>query len=137
MAGRSKVVGGKYNALPAGIGRDLYMFGAIAADVTQSRASLPSEGTLYGASYCLSYSKTFDEYDSQVTFAGYRFSERDFMSMSEYPDTRYGCGTVHSPKEKYTVSFSQRFRDIGLSAYLNYSHQTYRWILQHTQTTRI
>lgn len=119
------VVGGKYNALSAGIGRDLYMFGAIAADVTQSRASLPSEGTLSGTSYRLSYSKTFDEYDSQVTFAGYRFSERDFMSMSEYLDTRYGRGTVHSPKEKYTVSFNQRFRDIGLSAYLDYSHQTY------------
>ena len=73
----------------------------------------------------MSYSKTFDEYDSQVTFAGYRFSERDFMSMSEYLDARYGNGTSHSPKEKYTVSFNKRFRDLGLSTYINYSHQTY------------
>ncbi|MDR2263910.1 MAG: outer membrane usher protein [Enterobacter asburiae] len=119
------VIGGDYNALSAGIGRDLFILGALAFDVTQSRASLPSEGTLSGTSYRVSYSKTFDEYDSQVTFAGYRFSERDFMSMSEYLDTRYGSGTSHSPKEKYTVSFNKRFRDLGLSTYLNYSHQTY------------
>lgn len=119
------VIGGDYNALSLGVGRDLYLLGALAFDVTQSRASLPSEGTLSGTSYRVSYSKTFDEYDSQVTFAGYRFSERDFMSMSEYLDTRYGSGTSHSPKEKYTVSFNKRFRDLGLSAYINYSHQTY------------
>ncbi|MEO3992297.1 outer membrane usher protein [Pseudocitrobacter cyperus] len=119
------IIGGDYNALSVGVGRDLYLLGAIAADVTQSRATLPSEGVQTGTSYRVSYSKTFDEYDSQVTFAGYRFSERDFMSMSEYLDARYGSGTTHSPKEKYTVSFNQRFRDLGLTAYLNYSHQTY------------
>lgn len=119
------VLGGHYNALSLGIGRDLYLFGAMAFDVTQSRADLPSEGTLSGTSYRVSYSKTFDEYDSQVTFAGYRFSEHDFMSMSEYLDARYGSGTAHSPKEKYTVSFNKSFRDLGLTTYLNYSHQTY------------
>ncbi|PKA29067.1 PapC/FimD family outer membrane usher protein [Cedecea lapagei] len=119
------VVGGDYNALSAGVGRDLYLLGALAADITQSRASLPSEGTLSGTSYRVSYSKTFDEYDSQVTFAGYRFSERDFMNMSEYLDARYGSGASHSPKEKYTLSFNKRFRELGLSTYLNYSHQTY------------
>lgn len=119
------VLGGDYNALSIGTGRDLYLLGALAFDVTQSRAALPSDGTLSGTSYRVSYSKTFDEYDSQVTFAGYRFSERDFMSMSEYLDARYGNGTSHSPKEKYTVSFNKRFRDLGLSTYINYSHQTY------------
>lgn len=119
------VIGGDYNALSAGIGRDLYLLGALAFDITQSRASLPEEGTLSGTSYRVSYSKTFDEYDSQVTFAGYRFSEQDFMSMSEFLDTRYGSGAARSSKEKYTVSFNKRFRDLGLSTYLNYSHQTY------------
>ena len=119
------VFGGDYNALSIGSGRDLYLLGALSFDITQSRAALPAEGTLSGTSYRVSYSKTFDEYDSQVTFAGYRFSERDFMSMSEYLDARYGNGTSHSPKEKYTVSFNKRFRDLGLSTYINYSHQTY------------
>ncbi len=121
------VAGGDYNALAVGIGRDLMMFGALSFDVTQSRARLPQleYGTLSGGSYRLSYSKNFDEYDSQVTFAGYRFSERNYMSMSEYLDVRtYGTRNQNS-KEMYTVSFSQHFRDLGLSAYLNYNHQTY------------
>ncbi|WP_419246851.1 outer membrane usher protein [Serratia sp. NFX21] len=121
------VAGGDYNALAVGIGRDLMMFGALSFDVTQSRARLPQleDGTLTGGSYRLSYSKNFDEYDSQVTFAGYRFSERNYMSMSEYLDARtYGMRNQNS-KEMYTISLSQHFRDLGLSAYLNYNHQTY------------
>ncbi|WP_439090265.1 outer membrane usher protein [Serratia bockelmannii] len=121
------VVGDDYNALAVGIGRDLMMFGALSFDVTQSRARLSQleDGTLTGGSYRLSYSKNFDEYDSQVTFAGYRFSERGYMSMSEYLDARtYGTRNQNS-KEMYTISISQHFRDLGLSAYLNYNHQTY------------
>ncbi|HHQ4314600.1 TPA: fimbria/pilus outer membrane usher protein, partial [Serratia fonticola] len=83
------------------------------------------DSTLTGGSYRLSYSKNFDEYDSQVTFAGYRFSERDYMSMSEYLDARTYGTRNQSSKEMYTISVSQHFRDLGLSAYLNYNHQTY------------
>lgn len=118
--------GGDYNAASLGIGRDLMALGALSFDATQSRARLPQQdGALSGGSYRLSYSKTFDETDSQVTFAGYRFSEQDFMSMSEYLDARYYGGRVGNNKEMYTITFNQQFRDIGLSLYLNYDHQTY------------
>ncbi|BEO22615.1 outer membrane usher protein [Serratia nevei] len=120
------LLGGDYNAASLGIGRDLMMLGALSFDATQSRARLPQrDGTLSGGSYRLSYSKRFDDYDSQVTFAGYRFSERDFMSMSEYLDARRQDYRVGNNKEMYTVTFNQQFRDIGLSLYLNYDHQTY------------
>jgi outer membrane usher protein FimD/PapC len=121
------VAGGDYNALAVGVGRDLMMFGALSLDVTQSRARLPQleERMLSGGSYRLSYSKNFDEYDSQVTFAGYRFSERNYMSMSEYLDARTYGERRQNSKEMYTVSYNQHFRDLGLSAYLNYNHQTY------------
>ncbi|QNQ55439.1 outer membrane usher protein [Serratia liquefaciens] len=120
------LLGGDYNALSLGIGRDLMALGALSLDATQSRARLPQEdGTLSGGSYRLSYSKNFEEYDSQVTFAGYRFSEQDFMSMSEYLDARdYGTRTGNG-KEMYTVTLNKHFRDMGLSAYLNYSHETF------------
>ncbi|QJU38085.1 outer membrane usher protein [Serratia marcescens] len=118
--------GGDYNAASLGIGRDLMVLGALSFDVTQSRARLPQEdSTLSGGSYRLSYSKNFDEYDSQVTFAGYRFSERDFMNMSEYLDARYYGNRNGSGKEMYTITFNKHFRDWGLSSYLNYSHETY------------
>ncbi|EPP8560691.1 outer membrane usher protein [Serratia marcescens] len=120
------LAGGDYNALSLGIGRDLMVLGALSFDATQSRARLPQEdGTLSGGSYRLSYSKNFDEYDSQVTFAGYRFSEQDFMSMSEYLDARYYGTRTGNGKEMYTITFNKHFRDWGLSTYLNYSHETY------------
>ncbi|MFI8416176.1 outer membrane usher protein [Serratia sp. NPDC078593] len=120
------LAGGDYNALSLGIGRDLMMFGALSFDATQSRARLPhQDGTLSGGSYRLSYSKDFDEYDSQVTFAGYRFSEQDFMSMTEYLDARNDGVRSGSGKEMYTITVNKHFRDWGLSSYLNYSHETY------------
>ncbi|WP_273875672.1 fimbria/pilus outer membrane usher protein, partial [Serratia marcescens] len=120
------LLGGDYNALALGIGRDLMLLGALSFDVTQSRAKLPQEAeTLSGGSYPVSYSKTFDELDSQVTFAGYRFSEQNFMSMSEYLDAREYGRRFGNSKEMYTISYNQQLRDLGLSAYLNYNHQTY------------
>ncbi|MEG5552308.1 outer membrane usher protein [Enterobacter wuhouensis] len=120
------LAGGDYNALSMGIGRDLLIFGALSFDVTQSRAHIPQEdSTLNGGSYRLSYSKNFDEYDSQVSFAGYRFSEKEFMSMSQYLDARYHGSADGNGKEMYTATFSKSFRDWNLSAYLNYSHETY------------
>lgn len=119
------VAGGDYNALALGMGRDLMMFGALSFDATQSRANLPQQGTLSGGSYRLSYSKRFDDYDSQVTFAGYRFSQRNYMSMGEYLDARSDGSRTNSSKEMYTITFNQQFRDLGVSAYLNYNHQTY------------
>lgn len=118
--------GGDYNAASLGIGRDLMALGALSFDATQSRARLPQQdGTLSGGSYRLSYSKSFDELDSQVTFAGYRFSEQNFMSMSEYLDARYQGRRTGNNKEMYTITFNQQFRDAGVSLYLNYDHQTY------------
>ena len=118
--------GGDYNAASLGIGRDLMVLGALSFDATQSRARLPQQdGTLSGGSYRLSYSKNFDELDSQVTFAGYRFSEQDFMSMSEYLDARYEGRRMGNSKEMYTITFNKQFRDAGVSLYMNYDHQTY------------
>ncbi|WP_199063788.1 outer membrane usher protein [Serratia sp. ASV30] len=120
------VVGVDYNALAVGTGRDLMVLGALSFDITQSRAVLPqSDNVLSGGTYRLSYSKRFDDYDSQVTFAGYRFSQQNYMSMSEYLDARtYGTRSLNS-KEMYTITFNKQFKELNLSAYLDYSHQTY------------
>lgn len=115
-----------YNALSIGVGRDLMAFGAVSTDVTQSKAKFPDQDTLSGRSYRVSYSKRFDEYDSQVTFAGYRFSERNFMNMSQYLDRRYGeSDGGGNGKELYTITLNKQFQELNLSAYINYSHQTY------------
>ncbi|HCQ0107900.1 outer membrane usher protein [Citrobacter braakii] len=117
---------GDYTSLALGAGRDLMAFGALSFDITQSRAVVPEVGTKQGGSYRLSYSKRFDETDSKVTFAGYRFSERDFMNVNQYLNAKHqGFKHVSSSKQLYTISFSQQLRDWHTSLYLNYSHQTY------------
>ncbi len=114
-----------YNSLAVGVGRDLYQFGAISADITQSMAHLPDGERPQGRSYRLSYSKRFDEINSNLTFAGYRFSERDYLTMPEYLDARYYGGIRGGNKELYTVSASKSFTDLRLSTNLSWSHQTY------------
>ncbi|AZF22479.1 MULTISPECIES: outer membrane usher protein [unclassified Pseudomonas] len=138
-----------YRALSVGAGRDLLAFGAVSLDVTQSHASVWNE-TLSGKSYRLQYSKNFEQYDSQVTFAGYRFSEKNFLSMSEYLDARYyglngelgGRGDYRDPNEGwkpiggskalYTVTVNKQFRDLGATVYASYNKQTY-WDRPDTQ----
>lgn len=115
----------KYHAASIGMGRDLMILGALSVDLTQSWANLPEQGNLSGSSYRVNYSKNFQESGSQVTFAGYRFSERHFMSMTEYLDTRYRGKPIGGNKEMYTISFNQQFSEPRLSAYMNYSRQTY------------
>ncbi|HEJ7838890.1 TPA: outer membrane usher protein [Serratia marcescens] len=117
--------GGDYNALSVGVGRDLMALGALSFDVTHSQAKVPRQETQRGGSYRLSYSKRFDETGSQVTFAGYRFSDSGFRSMSEYLDSLDGGINAGRSKEMYTVSLNQQFESIGLTAYVNYNHQTY------------
>lgn len=119
------ILAGDYNSLAVGIGRDLYAFGALSADVTQSYAEIPGMNKRQGKSWRLSYSKRFDEMNSEITFAGYRFSERNYMSMGEYLDARYREGASGHNKELYTVTANKGFEDIRLSTYLTYSHQTY------------
>lgn len=116
-----------YNSLAIGIGRDLLMFGALSFDVTKSWAHLPGEvnENPSGASYRLSYSKEFEEYDSQVTFASYRFSDRDYMSMDEFLSVRNEEQNTQNNKETYTLSFNKNFSSLGASIYLNYSRETY------------
>ncbi|WP_297203656.1 fimbria/pilus outer membrane usher protein [uncultured Pluralibacter sp.] len=119
----------QYTALASGIGRDLLAFGAVSFDVTESRARLPGGKEKHGGSYRLSYSKRFEKIGGQVTFAGYRFSERDFMSMSDYLEARFHDRewgmTRGRQKELYTITASKAFSDLKMNLYGNYSHRTY------------
>lgn len=114
-----------YNAVSLGIGRDLLAFGALSFDITQSFARLPGQSRVSGGSYRINYSKRFEAIDSTIQFAGYRFSERDFMSMSDFLNALKTGERYGGSKELYTVSLNKNFADLGMSLYLNYNHQTY------------
>lgn len=116
-----------YNAFTFGVGRDLFAFGALSFDVTQSIAKVPGRSdTLRGGSYRINYSKRFEEIDSQIQFAGYRFSERDYMSMNDFIYAKnYNNGYRGGSKELYTLSLNKNFSNLDMSLYLNYSHQSF------------
>ncbi|EKA6275307.1 fimbria/pilus outer membrane usher protein [Salmonella enterica] len=121
-----------YQSLAIGIGRDLFSLGTISLDVTGSRsdlsgAALPDNRVRKGKSWRVSYSKRFDDLNADVTFAGYRFSEKNFMTMQQFLDARYRAMDMDRQKERYQINATKRFDDIGvpLSLGLNYEHQTY------------
>ncbi|UVM58469.1 outer membrane usher protein [Pseudomonas sp. B21-012] len=114
-----------YNALALGVGRDLLEFGAMSFDITQSHANMPDNDTFIGKSYRVSYSKRFENYNSQVTFAGYRFSEENYMSMNEFIEALRGDRPFNQSKEMYTATFNKQFRDANFNINFNLNHQTY------------
>lgn len=119
------IIAGDYNALAVGLGRDMNEFGTLSADVTQSVARIPGVDTRQGKSWRLSYSKRFDEVNTDITFAGYRFSERNYMTMQQYLDVRYRNDSTGRDKELYTVTLNKNFDSWNTSINLQYSHQTY------------
>ncbi len=126
------LLGGNYNALNAGVGVNLNTLGAISMDITHSSASLPNHTRNNGMSVRLQYSKRFDEYNSQITFAGYRFSQRKYMDMSQYLDARYARDNDDygsREKQRYSISASKTFFSEtpakAFTTYLSYSHQDY------------
>ncbi|MEX9754424.1 fimbria/pilus outer membrane usher protein [Providencia vermicola] len=118
----------EYQNVAIGFGRDFAPFGVLSGNINISRAqmgNIDNNRTLSGNSYNITYSKQFDEINSQITFAGYRFSERNYMSMPQFIDRRYNGDTIDSGKELYTIIFGTALPDYNTNLYLNYSHQTY------------
>ncbi|ECI4646641.1 PapC/FimD family outer membrane usher protein [Salmonella enterica subsp. salamae] len=122
----------EFKSLALGVGRDLFRFGTVALDVTQSFAHLTGpffidEENRQGKSWRLSYSKRFDEMNADVTFAGYRFSERNYMSMQQFLDAQYHGVQSGLQKERYQVNLNKRIESdlLPLFVGLNYERQTY------------
>ncbi|MBP6123382.1 fimbria/pilus outer membrane usher protein [Providencia heimbachae] len=130
LIGGALFAGRDYSAFSAGIGRDLAVLGALSADITQSISRIPGTNTETGSSFRLSYSKSFDELNSTITFAGYRFSQDKFRTLSQYLDERenkyIGIGRQ---KEMYTITGNKTFwaddPDWRTTLFLTYTHQTY------------
>ncbi|WP_320723146.1 fimbria/pilus outer membrane usher protein [Enterobacter sp. 262D3] len=119
-------IAGDYNALAIGAGHDMNQFGTLSLDATQS-VSKPGGtfGTLSGKSWRASYSKRFDEVNTDINFAGYRFSEKDYMTMQQYLNARYRNDFRGRSKELYTSTINKNFTDLNLSVSLQYSYQTF------------
>ncbi|MBP6861754.1 MAG: fimbria/pilus outer membrane usher protein [Neisseriaceae bacterium] len=119
-----------YNAMALGVGRDLSVLGAVSLDVTKSNASLPNGRKMTGHSFRFNYAKRFDELNGQITFAGYRFSERQFMTVSQFLSAYNQENEQYKrDKELYTITGSKTFWATepkkAVTTYLSYTRQTY------------
>ncbi|EKT60250.1 fimbria/pilus outer membrane usher protein [Providencia burhodogranariea] len=113
---------GDYQTAAIGIGRDLFAFGALSLDITQSFARFTHE-TLQGRSYRLNYAKSFDALRTDITFAGYRFADRDYRTLTQFMDQDRTGYVVRAPKENYQIYLNKYFDNFNLS--LNYQYSTY------------
>lgn len=114
-----------YQAVNMGIGQNMNLFGAISFDITRTHANLDNFGSYSGNSYRLNYSKRFESTNSQVTFAGYKFSEKEFLTMPQYIDAANGILDFRRDKNVYTASFNQYISPLDLTLYLNASHHQF------------
>ncbi|MTD28823.1 fimbria/pilus outer membrane usher protein [Erwinia sorbitola] len=130
LYGGTMLTGRNYNAWSAGVGRDMDFLGALSADATQSISKLPGERSQQGMSFKLSYAKTFDKYNSTITFAGYRFSQKKFRTLSQFLDERDQSHSHHGrDKEMYTITGNKTLwadrPALRTTLYLTYTHHNF------------
>lgn len=115
-----------YNAQSLGLGHNLYSLGALSYDVTRSQARLADRNKdQTGYSYRFNYAKRFESTGSQVTFAGYRFSDRNYLSMSEYIDHLSNARYRPGDKQTYTIMANQEIPFLDVVSYLSFTRRTY------------
>ncbi|MBP6082688.1 MAG: fimbria/pilus outer membrane usher protein [Providencia sp.] len=113
---------GDYQAAAVGIGRDLFVFGALSLDITQSAAHLTNQ-TLQGRSYRLNYAKSFDDLRTDITFAGYRFADQSYRTLTQFMEQDRTGYVARAPKQNYQIYLNKYFDNFNLS--LNYQYSTY------------
>lgn len=72
-----------------------------------------------GYSYCVNYLKCFEFIGSQLTFAGYRFFDKNFVIMNEYINDINYYMNYQNEKESYIVMFNQYFELLRLNIYVS------------------
>lgn len=130
LYGGTILTGDRYNAWALGLGRDLNAIGAISFDATQSLSRVRDQEQQKGMSFKVSYAKTFDEYNSSITFAGYRFSQKNYRTLSQFLDEQYqDYNNNYHEKEMFTVTGNKTFwaddPRKSTTLYLTYTHQNY------------
>lgn len=133
-----------YQAFNLGVGKNMGVFGAVSADITQANATLPDDSTKQGQSLRFQYSKSLNEWGTNVQVVGYRYSTQGYYTLSDTAYNRMSGYTVVTEDgvlqvkptftDYYNLQFSKRGRlqvtvtqQIGRTAtlYMTGSQQSY------------
>ncbi len=106
--------------------------GAFGMDMTWSHASLPDTGYTEGWMTHLSWSKTFQETNTTVSLAGYRYSTSGYRDLSDVLGVRHSANlenswqsTSYLQQSRFDISLSQSLGQLG-NLFLSGSTQNYR-----------
>lgn len=106
--------------------------GAFGVDVTWSHASLPETGYTEGWMTHLSWSKTFQETNTTVSLAGYRYSTSGYRDLSDVLGVRHTANsdsswqsTTYLQQSRFDISLSQSIGQLG-NLFLSGATQNYR-----------
>lgn len=108
-----------------------FPIGAVAFDVTQSKARLPDRGDMSGQSYQISYSKLIDATNSNITLAAYRFSSSGYMDYLTAMETRddlnhgHDGNQIQREKNRFTLNLSQGLKEGWGQLYISATLENY------------
>jgi outer membrane usher protein len=136
----------RYQAVAAGLGRNLGDFGAISTDITSAWSKLADDSEHQGQSLRFLYAKSLNTLGTNFQLLGYRYSTRGFYTLDDvawdnmhgyqytWKDDSDGEGFHQEPvsyhdlrrskKGRFQLNISQELGDFG-SLYLSGSQQTY------------
>lgn len=106
--------------------------GAVSIDATQSNSKLGGNaGSKSGQSYRVSYTKLFDETNSNITLAAYRYSTKKYMDFLTALQSRdavkdgYDPNSIWRSKNRFTISLNQGLPEFWGNLYVSATLENY------------
>lgn len=137
LTSRTTVYGGvqyadNYRSGAVGVGVDLGSVGAVSFDATQATSEFDGPmGTKKGQSYRAMYAKNFDQTDTNLQIAGYRYSTKGYYGFRDVQDYQKETDSdfdnynrSHNQRSKLQLSINQSLGNYG-SIYFSGSQQDY------------
>ncbi len=126
-----------YQALAAGLGLNLGVFGGVSMDVTQANSTLADDSRYSGYSSRFLYSRSLESLGTRLQLTGYRYSTQGFYSFEDTTWKRMQ-GEVSASEDsneqqwdlndhkraRFQASLTQPLKDYG-SLYVTASQQNY------------
>lgn len=110
-------IASKYQALAAGIGKNMGIVGAVSVDATQAWSTRQDDDKTNGQSWRVRYSKNMLQTGTNFSIAGYRYSTSGFYTLSDVLNTYrdgYHIYQPHRVRNRTEMNISQSIgRSLG------------------------
>lgn len=131
-----------YRSVAFGVSKNMGDWGGVSADLTHARTTLPDGNDVKGQSLRLLYSKSLNDYGTDLELMNARYSTEEFYSFADStyksmsgfytpenvdpdsPDWAYQYDLNYAKRGRMVVKLNQDMEDLG-SLYFNLSKQTY------------